>query len=129
MSYSIDVYRGTITPQKNFIYFGAYVAMFPQLIAGPVVRYSDIARELDCRTENLNGFASGARKLICGLAKKVLIANTMAAVSYTHLDVYKRQDKDILEERGVIGTFFLHKSVFFKDIFRHGGRARKRIRI
>ena len=75
MSYSLDVYRGTITPQKNFIYFGAYVAMFPQLIAGPVVRYSDIARELDCRTENLNGFASGARKLICGLAKKVLIAN------------------------------------------------------
>ena len=59
MSYSLDVYRGTITPQKNFIYFGAYVAMFPQLIAGPVVRYSDIARELDCRTENLNGFASG----------------------------------------------------------------------
>ena len=51
--------------------------MFPQLIAGPVVRYSDIARELDCRTENLNGFASGARKLICGLAKKVLIANRM----------------------------------------------------
>ena len=44
--------------------------MFPQLIAGPVVRYSDIARELDCRTENLNGFASGARKLICGLAEK-----------------------------------------------------------
>ena len=81
MSYSLDVYRGTITPQKNFIYFGAYVAMFPQLIAGPVVRYSDIARELDCRTENLNGFASGARKLICGLAKKVLIANTMAAVA------------------------------------------------
>lgn len=81
MSYSLDVYRGTITPQKNFIYFGAYVAMFPQLIAGPVVRYSDIARELDCRTENLDGFASGARKLICGLAKKVLIANTMAAVA------------------------------------------------
>jgi len=81
MSYSIDVYRGKILPQRNFIYFGAYVAMFPQLIAGPVVRYSDIARELDYREETLSGFASGLRKLICGLAKKVLIANTMAQVA------------------------------------------------
>ena len=81
MSYSIDVYRGKIEPQRNFIYFGAYVAMFPQLIAGPVVRYADIAKELNDRTETIDGFASGMRKLICGLAKKVLIANTMAKVA------------------------------------------------
>jgi len=81
LSYSIDVYRGKLKPQKNFIYFGAFVTMFPQLIAGPVVRYADIAKELDDRTETLDGFVSGSRRFICGLAKKVLIANTMAEVA------------------------------------------------
>ena len=108
MSYSLDVYRGTITPQKNFIYFGAYVAMFPQLIAGPVVRYSDIARELDCRTENLDGFASGARKLICGLAKKVLIANTMAAVADPLFE-------NPASSLGVLGTWIAYTFQIFFD--------------
>lgn len=114
MSYSLDVYRGTITPQKNFIYFGAYVAMFPQLIAGPVVRYSDIARELDCRTENLNGFASGARKLICGLAKKVLIANTMAAVADPLFE-------NPASSLGVLGTWIAIIAYTFQIFFDFSG--------
>ena len=114
MSYSLDVYRGTITPQKNFIYFGAYVAMFPQLIAGPVVRYSDRARELDCRTENLDGFASGARKLICGLAKKVLIANTMAAVADPLFE-------NPASSLGVLGTWIAIIAYTFQIFFDFSG--------
>lgn len=80
MSYSIDVYREKIRAQKNIIHFGAYVAMFPQLIAGPVVRYETIADQLDNRKETVDDFAQGLRRFIVGLAKKTLIANTMATV-------------------------------------------------
>ena len=78
MSYSIDVYRGKVAAQRDIINFGAYVAMFPQLIAGPIVRYETVAAELESRTETVGDFAAGARRFIVGLAKKVLIANTMA---------------------------------------------------
>ena len=78
MSYSIDVYRGKVKAQRNIINFGAYVAMFPQLIAGPVVRYATIEKELNCRKETADDFAAGARRFIIGLGKKTLIANIMA---------------------------------------------------
>lgn len=78
MSYSIDVYRGKVKAQRNIINFGAYVAMFPQLIAGPVVRYETIEKELACRKETIDDFAAGARRFIIGLGKKTLIANIMA---------------------------------------------------
>ena len=78
MSYSIDVYRGKVKAQRNIINFGAYVAMFPQLIAGPVVRYETIEKELNCRQETADDFAAGARRFIIGLGKKTLIANIMA---------------------------------------------------
>nr|MCR5262636.1 MBOAT family protein [Clostridiales bacterium] len=78
MSYSLDVYRGKIEAQRDIINFGAYVAMFPQLIAGPIVRYETVAAELNGRTETAEDFAAGARRFIVGLGKKVLIANTMA---------------------------------------------------
>ncbi len=77
MSYPIDVYRGDGYVQKNFIKFGTFVALFPQLIAGPIVRYKDIARQLDERHENLDQFASGVQRFIVGLGKKVLIANNV----------------------------------------------------
>lgn len=80
MSYSIDVFRGKVKAQHNILFFGAYVVMFPQLIAGPVVRYADVERELNDRTETLDGVAAGLRRFSLGLAKKVLIANTMASV-------------------------------------------------
>ena len=75
LSYTIDVYRGNAEAQRNIVSFGAYVALFPQLIAGPIVRYVDVARELDSRKETLEGFAYGLRRFAVGLAKKILIAN------------------------------------------------------
>ena len=77
LSYTVDVYRGDVAAQKNIINFAAYVAMFPQLIAGPIVRYSDIAGQLAARTHRLDGVASGVRRFVVGLGKKVLIANVL----------------------------------------------------
>lgn len=80
MSYTIDIYRREAKPQKNIVDFGAYVSMFPQLIAGPIVRYHTIAEELRERTENFAGFSRGVFLFAVGLGKKVLIANTMGAL-------------------------------------------------
>jgi alginate O-acetyltransferase complex protein AlgI len=77
MSYTIDVYRKDALPQKNIISFGAYVVLFPQLIAGPIVRYKDIAEQLDKRLENIDQFADGIKLFIIGLGKKVLLANNI----------------------------------------------------
>lgn len=79
MSYVIDVYRRATPIQKNPVYFGTYVALFPQLIAGPIVRYRDVADQLENRKENLEQFASGVKLFCVGLAKKVLVANQLAA--------------------------------------------------
>ena len=80
MSYSIDVYRGDAPMQKNIITFGTYVSLFPQLIAGPIVRYKDVAYQLDHRRETLDQFTKGVCLFCVGLAKKVLIANQMGAL-------------------------------------------------
>ncbi len=78
MSYTIDVYRGDTKVQKNPISFGTYVALFPQLIAGPIVRYVDVAREIDKRTHSWDEIALGLRRFIIGLAKKIIIADNFA---------------------------------------------------
>lgn len=75
MSYTIDVYRGDEKAQKNFITFGAYVALFPQLIAGPVIRYKTVADQLDSRRESMDQFFKGLIRFVTGLGKKVLLAN------------------------------------------------------
>ena len=75
LSYTVDVYRGNAKVQKNPISFGAYVALFPQLIAGPIVRYVDVARELDSRSHSFTDFSLGLRRFLVGLGKKVLLAN------------------------------------------------------
>jgi len=75
MSYTIDVYREKTPVQKNIISFGAYVAMFPQLIAGPIVRYSDIQKELDSRQASVQECSFGLDRFLLGLGKKVLLAN------------------------------------------------------
>ena len=77
LSYLADVYRGTVRAQKNFIDLAAYVALFPQLIAGPIVRYSDIAEQLKERRHTLEKTTAGMRRFILGLGKKVLIANLL----------------------------------------------------
>lgn len=76
ISYTVDVYRG-VEAQKNFIDLAAYISLFPQLIAGPIVRYSQISRELVCRSHSFEQTASGARRFVLGLGKKVLIANAL----------------------------------------------------
>ena len=78
LSYTIDLYRGQVAVQKNPISFGAYVVLFPQLIAGPIVRYSDVARELDNRSHSWENVALGLRRFLVGLGKKVLIADNFA---------------------------------------------------
>ena len=78
LSYTIDVYRGHVPSQKNPISFGAYVALFPQLIAGPIVRYIDVARELNERTHSWDQVALGLRRFIVGLAKKIILADNFA---------------------------------------------------
>ena len=80
MSYVIDVYRGKTKAQRNPIVFGAYVSMFPQLIAGPIVRYVDIEAQLDAPDLSLESFAAGARLFLVGLGKKVLLANGVAVL-------------------------------------------------
>ena len=81
MSYTVDVYRGNVAAQRNPISFGAYVALFPQLIAGPIVRYVDVARELESRTTGLEDVICGARRFLIGLSKKVLIANQLGQLT------------------------------------------------
>ncbi len=80
MSYSIDVYHGDVEAERNIIDFGAFVVLFPQLIAGPIVRYTDIQRELRERTVDPGQISLGVRTFIMGLASKVLIANNVGAL-------------------------------------------------
>ncbi|MEK3745799.1 MBOAT family O-acyltransferase [Brevibacillus sp. FSL K6-0770] len=77
MSYIVDVYRGKVAAQKNMLSFGLYVAMFPQLVAGPIIQYGEIARQLVARTVTFGQFGEGAALLVRGLAKKVLLANNI----------------------------------------------------
>ncbi|MDD5923943.1 MAG: MBOAT family protein [Clostridia bacterium] len=80
MSYTIDVYRGDVPAQKNLVNFAAYVSSFPQLIAGPIVRYSDIAKQLENRTHSVDKITQGIKRFLIGLGKKVLIANTIGEI-------------------------------------------------
>ncbi|MCD8390689.1 MAG: MBOAT family protein, partial [Firmicutes bacterium] len=79
LSYTIDLYRGKVKVQTSMLRFLTYVSMFPQLVAGPVVRYGDIATELRKRSVTAENMALGSRKFVCGLCKKVLIANNAGA--------------------------------------------------
>lgn len=80
MSYTIDVYRNDVRVQKNLIDFGMYITMFPQLIAGPIVRYADVQDQLADRSVTTADFSEGIMRFVVGLGKKVLLANQMGAV-------------------------------------------------
>ena len=80
MSYTIDVYKGSTEVQKNWIKYGTYVSMFPQLIAGPIVQYKTIAEQMEHRKENTSDFSEGIHRFMIGLGKKVLIANNIGAL-------------------------------------------------
>ena len=85
MSYTIDVYRGDARVQKNVIHFGTFVTLFPQLIAGPIIKYKDLDDQLGSRSHDVERFASGAQRFLVGLAKKLLLANNLGQL----WDVFK----------------------------------------
>ena len=86
LSYVIDVYRGDTPAQKNFINLAAYISLFPQLIAGPIVRYTTVAGELTARTHSAENAALGMRRFVLGLGKKVLIANLLGSLCSAYRD-------------------------------------------
>ena len=93
LSYVIDVYRGETAAQRNFIDLAAYVSLFPQLIAGPIVRYSDVAAELKSRTHSVSAAAEGVRRFTVGFAKKILLANQFGALASAYKST---QDASVL---------------------------------
>ena len=95
ISYIVDVYRGACLYQISFVDFGAYVSMYPQLIAGPIVRYSDIARELKKRKIALCDCADGAKRFVAGLAKKVLLAD-VAGSTWEWIENIPREQTSVL---------------------------------
>lgn len=93
LSYTVDVYRGDVPAQKNFIALATYVALFPQLIAGPIVRYSDVALQLNERTHSFEKVSYGIRRFVIGLSKKILIADALGELC----DIFKSSgDKSVL---------------------------------
>ena len=102
MSYIIDVYRGESVVQGKFVNFSAYVSMFPQLIAGPIVRYSDVDKQLSARNYTLDKIANGVRRFIIGLAKKVLLADMAGSLWENILKIPREQTSVSLLWLGII---------------------------
>ena len=110
MSYVIDVYRGQVRAQKSPVTFGAFVTLFPQLIAGPILQYRDVDRQLTDRTHTVDRFADGIGVFIVGLAKKVLLANSIGAL----WDVYRGMDPALLTTGGAwLGILAFTFQIYF----------------
>jgi len=107
LSYTVDVYRGSVEPQKNLLSFGAYVTMFPQLIAGPIVRYSNIAEQLNGRTHSLEECFLGLRRFLVGLGKKVILADNFALL----MKLFRESD-----EKSVL-FYWLYAAAFMLNIY------------
>ncbi|MBR6678018.1 MAG: MBOAT family protein [Oscillospiraceae bacterium] len=105
MSYTVDVYRGDTAAQKNPVTLAAYTAMFPQLIAGPIVRYVDVKKQLEHRTHSVAMASAGVRRFTLGLAKKILIANALGELC----DIFRASDdKSVLFYWLYAVAFMLH---------------------
>lgn len=102
MSYVIDLYRGDATVQKNVLRLGLYIALFPQLIAGPIVRYSDIERQLSDRKHSIDDMASGIRLFVAGLTKKAVIANSVAVTADAVFEVHPYQNEPAVAWLGLL---------------------------
>ncbi len=102
MSYTIDIYRGDAKVQKNLLSFGAYVSMFPQLIAGPIVQYKQVAKELQDRRETVGNFAEGIRLFLTGLGKKVLYANNIGLLWETISSMPAKELSFVMAWLGII---------------------------
>ena len=111
MSYTIDVYRKEAPVQKNILTFGTFVTMFPQLIAGPIVQYKTVAKELNHRVHTWEDFALGARRFCIGLAKKVLLANSIGALWDVCLAAQTAGEMTVL--RGWMGLFAFGFQIYF----------------
>jgi len=112
MSYVIDVYRQKGEVQTNLLYVGLYISFFPQLIAGPIVRYETIANEIKNRKESLNDFFDGFARFVVGLAKKVLLANTFAILADQVFNSV-RDGEDISVMFGWLGAIAYTFQIFF----------------
>lgn len=106
MSYTIDVYRGHVKADRNFINFATYVTLFPQLIAGPIVRYKDVEKELKNRETTIPLFAEGVERFIIGLAKKMIIANNCAFLADGIFNMPNDEMSSLLAWLGVIAYSF-----------------------
>ena len=107
MSYSIDLYRGDTDTQKNYISFGAYVTLFPQLVAGPIVRYRDVDDQLTRRTHTVALFASGVRRFAVGFAKKALLGDSLASL-YAYLGTVSAVENTPLSAWMTVISYSLH---------------------
>ena len=110
MSYTIDVYRGDAKVQKNILSFGAYVSLFPQLIAGPIVRYQTVADQINERTHSFDKFGDGVKRFVAGMGKKVLIANNIGLLWST---ISSSQTKDLTVLSAWIGLIAFAFQIYF----------------
>ena len=110
ISYLVDIYRGVCQPQKNIIKMGLFISFFPQLIAGPILKYYDLASQIDKREVTWEGFNYGAKRFIFGLGKKVIIANTMAV---TADEVFALGQADVTTLIAWIGIVAYYFQVYF----------------
>lgn len=110
ISYVIDVYRREVPAQKNPLKFGMYISLFPQLIAGPIVRYADIEREINHRTVTLDDFYHGMVRFVVGLSKKVLIANTLASQVD---EIFAQNVTNITQATAWIGAIMYALQIYF----------------
>jgi alginate O-acetyltransferase complex protein AlgI len=107
MSYTIDLYRGENGIQRSYIAFGTYVTLFPQLIAGPIVRYGDVDRQLLSRTHTADKFASGVRRFAVGFGKKILLGDALASV-YTYFSTAADFEFTVLSAWLMVASYTLH---------------------
>ena len=107
ISYSIDLYRGDTDTQKNYIAFGTYVSLFPQLIAGPIVRYRDVNDQLTSRTHSVDKFSVGVQRFTAGFAKKVLLGDSLAAL-FVYLGTTCESEPTVLASWLMVLAYTLH---------------------
>ncbi len=110
LSYVMDVYRGTVEPQRRPIDFALYIASFPQLIAGPIVRYKEVAEQLRERRESSSAFAAGARRFAVGLGKKILVANVAGQAADR---IFELDPQTLSFTAAWLGTFAYTLQIYF----------------
>ena len=128
ISYVVDVYRGDATAQKSPVHAALYLLLFPQLIAGPIIRYRDIADQLARRVVTLDDFAEGVRRFVIGLGKKVLIANVVAGPAD---QIFGLPPAELDAPHAWLGDRLLHAADLLRllRLLRHGHRPRTDVRL